>query len=111
MDLKHKVLKSKQINESQNLTTIKFYREEKTMSNNDLFNIIRKFENRGLQKYDNFKIMYIRALNGDKWSTIKTEQMDDLYDIEEYYRGKVKETNKFMEFSQACISFEYSPKK
>jgi hypothetical protein len=43
----------------------------------------------------------IRALGPDKWTTLKTLESElNVLDEEEYYRGKVREVAKFMEFFQ-----------
>ena len=43
----------------------------------------------------------IRALGPDKWTTLKTFESElNVLDEEEYYRGKVREHAKFMEFYQ-----------
>ena len=52
----------------------------------------------------NAKIM-IRALNADKWNTLKGFSTDlNIEDFEDYYKNKVSHTSKFEYFTQVEVS-------
>ena len=60
---------------------------------------IRKFYNDLTENNENKVI--IRALGPDRWSTLASlEHGLNVLDYEDYYRGKVKDTGKFAQFSE-----------
>lgn len=104
------IIKDRMLNPKERQLTLQFYREEqnKTLSMDNLMSILRKLENKGRDNYKKYDITLIRVLNGDKWSSY---HMDEIYDIENYYQGKVKETGKFLEYNQIQITQIFSEKK
>ncbi len=108
MELNHKILKTKFLNATDKQVCVQLYRPRGLKFNkNELQKVLTLFEQRGKERYDNYQIQFIKALNGDKYTTFH-----DMDGIEDYYRGKVKDTYKFMYFSQIEITYACSsPKK
>ncbi len=103
------LIKDRMLNKKERQVTLQFYREEnKKISLKNLMHLLEKVEEKGRKNYKNYDITLIRVLNGDKYSSY---YMDDMYDIENYYAGKVKETGKFLEYSQVQITQVFSEKK
>jgi hypothetical protein len=86
-------------------TTFQFSRKDKHQIDvPEVKKILASFENKAKAENDNIKIM-IRALNADKWNTLKAFNTDlDITDFEEYYKDKVHDMEKFEKFNQLQIT-------
>jgi hypothetical protein len=64
-------------------------------------------------KKENFNVkVMIRGLNADKWNTLKGFDTElDVDEFEEYYKDKVKDTDKFEKFSQLQVTILKTPIK
>lgn len=92
-----------------NNTTEKVIQVNHTAANKDITlsqmsNIYHTIMNEAQSKGKNIQIL-MRGLNADKWNFIKgyDDTFDDGEDVEEYYRNKVKNPQKFEQFGQIQI--------
>ena len=84
--------------EDATMHTVRVYKTNKTKINTKQIKALTK----SLQdKFGENIQLRIRALGPDRWTTLKTFESElNVLDEEEYYRGKVREHAKFMEFFQ-----------
>lgn len=84
--------------EDATMHTVKVHKRNKTMIT---VNQIRTLSTSLQRRFGNDVKLRIRALGPDRWTTLKTFETElDIQDEEDYYKGKVRETAKFMEFFQ-----------
>lgn len=102
MVLETKILKRRQLNDEQTQVTTQFNKRKGTINKRELKAILTAVSKKGKKKHDLFSIKLIRVLNGDKWITFHDEDA-----IDEYYEGKVKDTEKFTHFSQFQVTMVY----
>jgi hypothetical protein len=104
MVLNGKVLRRRQLNNNETQVTSQFYKSQKQLlTRKDLDGILGGLRKKGSKAYDNFDIKLIRVLNGANWVSFT-----DYDDLENYYNGKVRNDEKFYEFSQVQITSIYS---
>ncbi len=104
MVLNGKVLRRRQLNNNETQTTSQFYKSQKQLlTRRDLDGILAGMRRKGAESHDKFDIKLIRVLNGANWVSFS-----DYDDLENYYNGKVRNAEKFYEFSQVQITSIYS---
>ncbi len=102
MVFQKKVLRSTKLNKEQTQETVMFYKQKGNLSRRDLKDLVTAIGGKGSKEKKRFGIKLIRVLNGGDWHTWTSEN-----DMDEYYRGKVKDDSKFFDFSQAQITYYY----
>lgn len=95
MSYKRINLKSKDLNRDEKQVTFQIYKENSTMSLEEIRKLKQEIQRQGTIKYGNYKIALIRVLNGDKYASFKS-----IDDFNNYYEGKVQEVDKFQKFYQ-----------
>jgi hypothetical protein len=104
MSLKAKIIRNIKINKKQTQVTSQFYKQEKKLLDmSDIDNLLENINDMGNKKHKHFEVLLIRVLNGANWVTFSTYD-----DFNDYYNGKVSNTEKFLEFSQVQITYVYS---
>jgi len=85
-----------------NQTTVQMSRKDKNMMKMDeIANIVQSIENEAKKRKEKVKVM-VRALNIDKWYTVKKFDNDlDSDIVDDYMNGLVEDTPKFNNFFQA----------
>lgn len=97
--MESKILKTRPLSGGQTQYTTQINKAKGTISITELRGLVNKIKTKGVEKYGDFTMPLIKVLNGDKWVTFSTEEAFD-----NYYEGKVKETEKFSEFLQLQIT-------
>ena len=104
MVLNGKVLRRRQLNNNETQVTSQFYKSQKQLiTRRDLDDILGGLRKKGAKAYDDFDIKLKRVLNG-----ANRVSFTDYDHLENYYNGKVRNDEKFYEFSQVQITSIYS---
>ncbi len=96
----NKVLANKHYADGTERVTKQYYRQnDETIHIDEVEQMVNTVKRLGHKKYDNFKVDYIKVLNGTEWRTFRSLQ--EFYD---YFNNMVKEVSKFTEVYQIKIS-------
>lgn len=88
--------------------TYKITRKDNKMkiTPSDIKNIVKSLNEQAKKKNENIKIM-VRGLNGLRMFTLKGFSTDlFVLDEDDYFKGKVRDTQKFADFAQLQISIQ-----
>ncbi|RZK10536.1 MAG: hypothetical protein EOO46_10430 [Flavobacterium sp.] len=99
-----KVLRRRKLNTKETQVTSQFYKGRKQLlTKRDVDKLLKEITTKGEKDFNNFSIVRIFVQNGEKKSTWL-----DWEEFEEYYEGKVKDVDKFLEFTQVSVTCVYS---
>ncbi len=100
--LKSKILKTRKLNNDETQYTTQIYKEKSSMTTKEVTALLDKIRLKGEEKYGNdFSVPLIRVLLGDKWVSFKDPRHTD---VDDYYEGKVADTDKFDHVFQMQIT-------
>jgi hypothetical protein len=100
--IRSKPLRETKLNRKQTQHITQFYKTEGNLTVHDVEALVERMKERGDEKFKKFGVTKLLVLNGDQWSTY-----DNVDDLSEYYRGKVKDVQKFLNFSQIQVTTYY----
>jgi len=105
MVFKAKILESIKLNKrgERQVTTQFFKTGKERMTQRDFDKLVGALRKSGTEKHENFQIVLMRVKNGIQW--LGWTNWDD---YEAYLEGRVKNTDKFVDFSQVQITCTYS---